>query len=331
MTYNGTGGSGDLSNLAITNIQDKIYGSESEWPLWGVENIEGFLAGDGNLIWGMVSSEYETNPNVSTVRQPYLYLPGFVGLDATILGAAGGDWENLPGSDFVSSALATAYCVSTGGEDCGTGPDYSGQTNLALFARWQGLTSSAETASLIPNLIFADTAASLIVGTKGVFGTGTSGLQNNKAAGSSSVVVPVSPIVSRVRYRLPFAVPAILTLFLLLLATLLACAAAAFSGASLARLRLRLRQTSVGRAWTIFLGTPGADLRAGSAEWNARFGARVVDLSGAEPLLGEEGEEDQGQAGGKNGKEFNGDVTNGAGVKNGTEARVDEKAKGKDK
>jgi hypothetical protein len=309
--YNGTGAS--LSNLAVTDIQDKVYPDESAMPLWGVENTgEAVLMQDANLIWGLVSPEYENNPNVSTVRQASLYLPGYVGLNTVITAGSFGDFENLPGSDFAPGALAAAYCISSNGADCSSATDYSGAHDLAMFVRWQNLTAAASTAALIPNLIFTDSAASTIVGTKGVFGKGNVGLQNNKAAAGASVSVPVTPVVSRVRYHVPFAVPAIIVAVLLLLVTVLALVAAFFSGASIARLRLRLQQSSAGRVYTVFLA-PGSDLRMGSGEWSSRFGGHEVDLSGAEPLVeGDEKREKEAMAAGDLGPESgangNGDV-----------------------
>jgi aspartate ammonia-lyase len=56
------------------------------------------------------------------------------------------------------------------GTAIGTRIDYSGNYNMAVWARWQNFSQSAETVSLIPNLIFTDNAASAVVGTKGVLG-----------------------------------------------------------------------------------------------------------------------------------------------------------------
>ena len=102
------------------------------------------------MVWGLVSSAYENNQNVSTVRQPSLYLPGYestIGLSA--LQSIGS--QNLPGSDFYSGAMTAAYSVGGASATVGT-VDYTGDINMAMWALWQNLTDSAETAALIPNL-----------------------------------------------------------------------------------------------------------------------------------------------------------------------------------
>lgn len=273
--YNGTDGL--LSNLAITDIQDKVYPDEASMPLWGVENTgNGYLTQDLNLIWGLVSQTYANDANVSIVRQPSLYLPGWV--NPLFVSIGGGEelegFENLPGSDFAVGALANSYCVSESGS-CG-GIDYSGNTNMAMWARWQNLTQSADTASLIPNLIFTDTAASAIVGTKGVLGPGNTALQND-------MPILVTPYAQKIRYHYPFAIPALIVAFILVLIILWALGTACFSRGGFARMRLQLQQVSPGRIYTTFL-YPGPDaLTTRSKDWSGRFGKKIVDLSGQHP------------------------------------------------
>jgi hypothetical protein len=99
--YNGTGEV--LTNLVILGIQEKVYAAESDLPLWGVENTGNkYESGGINLIWGLISPEYETHPNVSTVRQKSLYLPGFNFSPASSQRVIYGD--NLPGSEFWAGA-----------------------------------------------------------------------------------------------------------------------------------------------------------------------------------------------------------------------------------
>jgi hypothetical protein len=274
--YNGT--EGLISNLAITNIQDKVYQDEGSMPLWGVENTGNkYYMQDLNLIWGLVSQTYENDVNVSTVRQPSLYIPGWIDpLDVSgIGGEALEDFENLPGSDFAVGALETSYCVSDAGLGC-NGIDYSGNTNMAMWVRWQNLTQSAETASLIPNLIFTDTAASAIVGTKGVLGPGNTAQQND-------VPILVTPFTSKIQYHYAFATPALLAALMLALITLLALVTACFTGGGIARLRLRLQQVSPGRIYTTFLYSGPGGLTMTSKDWSMQFGKSIVDLSGQFP------------------------------------------------
>lgn len=274
--YNGT--DGFFPNLAITNIQDKVYPDEGSMPLWGVENTGNkYYMQDLNLIWGLVSPKYENDVNVSTVRQPSLYLPGWVNPDdvASIGGESLEDFENLPGSDFAVGALETSYCVSDSAFSC-PGIDYSGNTNITMWARWQNLTQSAETASLIPNLIFTDTAASAIVGTKGVLGPGNTAQQND-------VPILVTPLTSKIRYHYPFAIPALAAALMLFLITLLALVTACFTGGGIARMRLHLQQASPGRIYTTFLYPKPDGLTMRSKDWSMQFGEKIVDLSGHFP------------------------------------------------
>jgi hypothetical protein len=130
-----------------------------------------------------VSDEYENDPNVSTVRQPSLYLPAWQSDLAANEGMLAESWENLPGSDFVVGALGSAYLVGTGIGT--TGPDYSGTSNMAMWTRWQTLTNSSITAAKIPNLIFTDYAAAVVVGTKGVLGPGNSAGESGSVDGNA--------------------------------------------------------------------------------------------------------------------------------------------------
>ena len=275
-SYNGTDGL--LSNLAVTDVQDKVYPDEASMPLWGVENTDNsFTIDDLNLVWGLVSPAYENNVNVSTVRQPSLYLPGWI--DPIVSDISDGEslevFENLPGSDFAVGALESTYCIDESG-NC-EGVDYSGNTNMAMWVRWQQLTASAETATLIPNLIFTDTAASAIVGTKGVLGPGNAAQQNDSS-------IFVTPFVQTIRYHYVFAIPALLVALLLVIITLMTLVMACFSrGKGISRLRLHLQRGAPGRIYTTFLYAGPGVLAMKSKDWSRQFGKKIVDLSGQFP------------------------------------------------
>lgn len=185
-------------------------------------------------------------------------------------------FENLPGSDFSVGALENAYCVSTTGCS-GFTIDYSGETSVAMWARWQNLTQSAETASLIPNLIFTDTAASAIVGTKGILGLGNTAQQN-------LVPVLVTPTVLKIQHHYPFAIPALLAALVLVVITLLVLVTICFSGVGIARLRLHLQQVRPGRIYTTFVFPGPGGLTMRTREWARLHGNKVIDLSGEFPL-----------------------------------------------
>ncbi|KAK4904685.1 hypothetical protein LTR49_025906 [Elasticomyces elasticus] len=265
----------------IKDIKDKKYPDESSLPLWGVEDTgNAYYAGDMNLIWGLVSPKYKDNINVSTVKQPTLYLPGWLDPLLSDAGPTYGDRHNMPGSDFSVSALSTVYSVgadpsfSTYGTTSRAGNiDYTGLSSLAMWARWQNLTRDSTAASLIPNLIWTDQAASLVVGTKGVLGPGN-------AAQGSMVITPVKALV---RYHIVYAIPAFVCLALLLAITVAAIVCAFVGGGGLRRLRHQLQALSVGRVYTVLLSPEEVNLQMSGREWSKRFGGTKVDLSAAKP------------------------------------------------
>jgi len=188
----------------------------------------------------------------------------------------------MPASDFAVGALGAAYCVSSGDGGCTefSGQDYTGGTNMAMWARWQNLTNDAESASIIPNLIFTDTAASGVVGTKGVLGPGN-------AAQKNLVALPVTPTVQKIRYHYVYGIPAFISVLLLVLITFFALVVTCFRGIGFQRMRIHLQQISPGRIYTTFLypGPGGMTMR--SREWVNHLGRKQIDLSGDFPLAAE--------------------------------------------
>lgn len=276
-TYNGTN---DLQSLNITNIRSKDYKHNDSRPLWGVENSGNFYSmADINLIWGIISPKYENHPNVSSVRQEHLYLPGYSSVFNQIYSL---DPVNSPGTSFYIGAMGDTY-----GNSITPKFDYSGTNNMAMWVRWQNLTSSAEAASLIPNLIFTDFAAAAVVGTKGVLGS------HNKAA-DNLVALSIIPIVRKVRYNYLFAIPAFLVVTCLVIMLLVAVVATIRGRSSIAIMRLRLQQTSPGRIFTIFL-YPDQNISAMDTKtWSKIMGKQIVDCS-AEIPVGEEGHKSPGK------------------------------------
>jgi len=146
-----------------------------------------------------------------------------------------------------------------------------------MWARWQNLTRDAESAAIIPNLIFTDNAASSVVGIKGVLGPGNSAPEN-------LVALPVTPTLQKIRYHYLYAIPALLAALLLVLITLLALCVTCFRGVGIQRMRLHLQQTSPGRIYTTFLYPGPQSLTMRSREWANQLGKKEIDLSGGYPL-----------------------------------------------
>lgn len=136
---NGTDG---LRSLSILNVKDKSYKDKGRMPLWGVED-SGKTVDQITPVWGLISPIYENYPNISTVRQPSLYIPGYAGGPSGISGLGPYSmYQNLPASDFFRYAMSSVFGTSTLGftvptVEGGSRPftDYSSYSSVALFQR----------------------------------------------------------------------------------------------------------------------------------------------------------------------------------------------------
>jgi len=268
-TYNGTAHS--LQGLTITNVQDKTYNNSDDLPLWGVEQTGTRYDSMGiNLIWGLISPAYEGNDNVSTVQKSSLYLPGISAPQSLY------SVDNLPGAEFFPNCMAAAYSV---GPSATTTPpvDYTGQTNLVMFSKWQNITRSASTAARVQNLIWTDYAASLVVGTKGVSGVGPT-------APNTSPQQLVTPTVNVVQYNYLYGIPAFLAGAGFLLAVFAALGTVLFHRHNLDRLRLHIQQTSAGRIFTTLLDPSRSSFTLKANIWAREMGNDMIDPS-AETII----------------------------------------------
>jgi hypothetical protein len=176
--------------------------------------------------------------------------------------------QNLPGVDFYRQSLYEALTVVPLGKTGYQGqlPDYSGQTSLALYAKWQNMTLSANGTAGIINLIWTDLAANIVVGTKGWGLTAASVdnstffIANASLSTEQSVVglsstsqVPITFYQSHIRYRLPYAIPAIIILItiLFILSTLLVLLGQRRTGST--KMRQLLDGTAAGRIMALLV------------------------------------------------------------------------------
>ena len=225
---------------------------------------------------GTCLSEYENTRNVSTVRQESLYLPGFNALtegDQTVQS------ENLPGKRFLFGGHG--YCLQLlSSNSLGQTPkiDYSGQTNMAIWARWQNLTASAETALIISSFIFTDNALSAVMGIKGVLGLGS-------AAPENTVLLLVTPTASRIGYHYPFAILAFAACLGIILITLAAIAIVLFRQGSITKIGLHFKQVFLGRIYPPYLCPQEGRISTKSKDWNKQMGRKTLDLSEQFPIL----------------------------------------------
>ncbi|KAL2171503.1 hypothetical protein VTG60DRAFT_2671 [Thermothelomyces hinnuleus] len=307
--HNGTG----LAGLRVTAAQPKTYASPAEHPVWAVEAMpREYMIRDAQPLWGLLaeSAPPALRNNLSTVRQPWLRLPGLVNsIDSPLSNGldyvANRPGENLPGVDFYALALQNAFGVARPGSGLySLYGDYSGLTSLAMYSKWRNLTSSEAGAAHLLRLLWTDIAANSVVGTKGWGlddpaalgeGEGESGNRVRKRDGDddgngdgngsrdAGAVVPVTVYRRRVRYQLPYMVPAIVVLVLAagVLCTWLALTAMRRTGP--AKMRWLLDATSPGRILGGFLWPEKAATLRGTNEWVKTLGTKMVVVGSKGP------------------------------------------------
>jgi hypothetical protein len=124
--YNVTEMTGNtLKALSVVSVNEKNYSDNQSMPLWGVESPPGWNLSDISQLWGLISPDKENSVNLSTVRAPHLYLPGYGGFFS--VGIPGS--SNLPAGDGLADLLAGLYenPYSSSGL-----PDYTGEANMAM-------------------------------------------------------------------------------------------------------------------------------------------------------------------------------------------------------
>jgi hypothetical protein len=256
--YNGTG----LDALSITSLSQKFYPSP---PLWAVEDLPDRTLEEVQPLWGILPAN-TTSPtnsaiNLSTIASSSLYLPGYI--DPTTTPFTGlapvpvSTGQNLPGVDFYTQSLYRALSISRpAGQPFA---DYAGWTSLALYAKWQTLSTTATGAAKIVDLVWTDFAANAMVGTRGV--------------AEQNQVRPVTVRERRIRYRLPYAVPGIVVLA----ATLGIVAGLVVLGCmrrtGIGRLKGLLERTAVGRVLALML------LDEDGKDWVSKVGGKRVRIA----------------------------------------------------
>ncbi|KAF9891016.1 hypothetical protein FE257_005273 [Aspergillus nanangensis] len=283
--YNGTG----LDDLKVSSMGGKQYPHPSDQPLWGVEDLKDRTLSEVQPMWGVVASNDSVTSrlNVSTLQQESLYLPGYIDQMSLLNGFSPvpvSTGQNLPGVDFYSQALLRTLSI-----DIPAGQpyaDYSGLTSLGLYAKWQNLSSSADGTASMLNLIWTDFAANSVVGTKG-WGLSAAASQeaapseggvekraNGREDNATTTMVPVIVYERRIRYRLPFAIPAFVVLAISSVIVSGLIALVLFRRTGITRLREFLEYTSVGRVLGLLL-SPGVQ----EAGWMGRIGERKVKMT----------------------------------------------------
>ncbi|KAF2757345.1 hypothetical protein EJ05DRAFT_440002, partial [Pseudovirgaria hyperparasitica] len=280
--YSGNG-TADFRALKVVDVADKAYDNEDDKPLWGVEDLYERVY-NVKPVWGLVADRYQNTPNITTLRSEQLWLPGPVD-SLTVQGASA--FQNMPGIDFYRNALASAYNV---GNDIlsqvGTNVDYTGGNSLALYAKWQEYSQHANTTAKAINLIWTDVAANAVAGSRGWVGyEGYKNLGKREYyPNKDGALVPITLNIRTVKYHLPYAIPGIIALVLLLITLVSALVMVVLGRAKNDKIRQFLNSTSAGRLMTTFLYTHDAHPDAHKKQWLAQVGRKRVNITGPYPL-----------------------------------------------
>jgi hypothetical protein len=266
--YNGTDG---LKSLNTISIQDQTNPSN---PItWGVENTAMALR-DGFPLWGLVSASTQASSDLSVLQNPYLYLPGDV--DQATLPTAGG-FQNLPGVEFHADVLNTIFELDFAPIGLG---DYTGKTNLAMYAKWQNLSRTTDGAADVLNLIWTDIAANAVVGTKSWSPSPPlTGLEKRQSQGSQVAQVAVTVYSKRVQYRWLFAIPGALALVISGFIGLTTFVLMIVGHARPSKMKRYLNALSPGRILATFLYPNECDQQVSTDTWEQIVGRKKVVIS----------------------------------------------------
>lgn len=264
----------NLSGLRVQSISPKTYPDPADHPLWGLED-SGLSLGGISPLWGVLSPEHASRPNVSSTRQPHFHLPGYSsGASAAKISAGTTMRQNLPGATFAQMVMTRVVGMA----DDAWPFDYSGGSSVALFTRWQALSSDAAGAAEVLNLMWTDLAASAVVGTR--------------AGADVPSQQMVRPVGSRITYDVRFGIPAAFLLLALGIVVVLACGTTCFGRGGMGALRTRIGQLSAGRVFTTFLYPDESTLTMRPRQWREVNGLKVVTVGlVARPGDGGPGEE----------------------------------------
>lgn len=292
--YNGTG----LESLTVVDAAPKEYSSDSSLPVWGVEDMKTIELQQGSPGWGVLgpaNSTSEKHPyNITSITKESLYLPGFYDQYSDFLNGrlpVPNTRQNFPASDFYTQALASAGMIQRSNSKGFQGfQDYSGQTSVALFSKWQALSSSPDGAAKIINLVWTDIAANSVVGTRG-WGLSPPKFKNftepeqarrllkrDEDGGAPSKHVPVIVYEKAIRYKMWYSVPAIIALAIGALIVGLVASLAITGKTSPKRMRHFLDITSLGRVIAVSLWPEQNGITAGT-DWLARVRPRLVQVT----------------------------------------------------
>ncbi len=281
--YNATQETGHtLKALSVLNVTPKRYKDNASMPIWGVETVNYDLSGLSQL-WGIIDPEQEHAVNLSTIRSPDVYLPGYSGS----LSNSPRGRDNVPGANGPRNVLYAIY--QTSGLSSSGLPDYTGTLNYAMLAKWREYSKSHETMARVMNLMWTDLAANYLIGTRSWNRASDwlpPNLQDPKykkrqavsiADEDGQIRVPVQVYQRKIRYHWYFAIPALASLLLVALIVVGAFLLMVFGRGTPSRIDHYLVHLSSGR----LLGSmqyPSEDKDAPTIEWIIKVGRKQSDL-----------------------------------------------------
>ncbi|KAF2271016.1 hypothetical protein CC78DRAFT_563594 [Lojkania enalia] len=276
--YNGTE---SLHSLDIVDIKPIKYSREEDKPLWAVENWTMQLH-YLNPIWGITLPEHANQPNISTARQEFLYLPGHGNYRYAI---PSNEAQFLAGVDFYSRIMALAYQQDPSSvSSTRVTPDYSGASNLALYNKWQDYSHNNSMAARIINLIWTDISANAVVGIKSQLPSEPlHNLASKRDESTTRVQVPITVYTRRVRFHYVYGILAFLALSCSGLLALISLTMMLIGRATPSTMRRFLDQTSAGWILTTFLYTNDCSPSASRANWLRPVERKQIDLGGQYP------------------------------------------------
>ena len=269
-----------MNGLEVLNIIDKVYTSDNDRPLWGVEdiNMSVFLV---NPLWGIIDPSRKDSVTLSSVRAEGLYLPA----GRSLLGWGGYNMPDFtPAITGPGKAWRFVYESKRSYEE--RLPDYSGYASAMLSKKWDNLSHTAEGAAQILNLIFTDYAANMLTGTRSQLtitnlrpNMSTSGKKDQSQPGQ----VPVYLYRRIIRYRWVYGIPAFLSLLPVALILVSAAVALLTDRGSIKRVKHYLWNLSAGRILTTFIYPESSHMYSDTKEWIRAVGVRNITITHDDP------------------------------------------------
>ncbi|KAI5842735.1 hypothetical protein BZA05DRAFT_174896 [Tricharina praecox] len=208
---------------------------------------------------------------LSILRSDRLYLPA--GAGGTFSSGISYQPDAMAGTHGLLTVLSETYTkVLTVGALSAPEylPDYTDFVSYPMYTRWQNLSKSTESATLIFNLLWTDIAASLVTGSK-----------PHLASSSTASADPSRPVLvfeRRIKYDLRYAIPAMLFAALWLVLGIAFLLVLLFAGTRVAHITQLLNHTATGRVVTNIVAPDMAPPGAPTKEWAKSAGVMSFRL-----------------------------------------------------